>query len=43
MKHIEGLKGISTLSPPAMFIKVDVTDYDSVAAATKKIEETYGQ
>jgi len=43
VKHIESLAGISTLSPPAMFIKVDVTDYDQVAAATAKIEETYGR
>lgn len=43
VEHILGLDGISTLSPPAMFIKVDVTSYESVAAATAKIEETYGR
>lgn len=43
VKHIEGLQGISTLSPPALYIKVDVTDYDSVEAAATKIEETYGR
>ena len=43
VEHIEGLAGISALSPPAMFVKVDVTDYDSVAAAVAKIESTWGR
>lgn len=43
VKHIESLEGISTLSPPAMYIKVDVTDYDSVAAAAAEIKATYGR
>lgn len=43
VEHINSLSGISTLNPPAIFIKLDVTSDESMKAAVDKIGETWGR